>query len=415
MNWAQIVNKVTPHIVKIETQTGYGTGFLLLYNEKKTFCGIATALHVVEHAESWQQPIRILHHASNETIFLPESNRVIFTNWETDSAVIFFPKADFPLPKDPISLFSSNSIIDIGVEVGWLGFPAVAPYDLCFFSGNISAKQERRKAYLIDGVAINGVSGGPVVHATEAEGPQIVGTISEYHANRATGEALPGLCIAQDVSHFHDVVSTIQSIDEANRKKAEIEESHQEKAIEVEDPEEKKVDPAKQPPQGDYSLREHEPRNDETHEHRHLRYWTGLREYMVEKGSSVNCPLPTTYTYLRWFILIPNFYIQTSMLRSGKEIRVWLYLKGDNAKAHFHLLKEQQQEIHNDFGERLEWHELSDNERSRICFTKGNTDPLDENDWPHQYEWFTTHLELFVDVFRERIQSLNAADWIPTD
>ena len=229
MNWDQIVNRITPHIVKIETQKGYGTGFLSLYNENKTFCGVATALHVVNHADDWQQPIRLCHHSSRETVFLEENERVIFKNWETDSAVILFSKGAFPLPMDSVPLLPNDSIISIGVEVGWLGFPAVAPYDLCFFSGNISAKQEYRKAYLIDGVAINGVSGGPVLHATEADGIQIVGTVSAYQANRATEETLPGLCIAQDVSHFHDVASQVQSIDEANKKKTEFEESHEEK------------------------------------------------------------------------------------------------------------------------------------------------------------------------------------------
>ena len=194
-----------------------------------------------------------------------------------------------------------------------------------------------------------------------------------------------------DEEYNQEVASRIQSIDKANKKKVEIEESQQEYSIEVED-----SDP----------LSENEQLN--------LRYWTGLREYMVEKGNSVNCPKPTTYSYLRWFILIPNFYIQTSLLRSGKEIRIWLYLKGDNAKAHFRLLKEQQEEIHNEIGKTLEWHELPDNERSRICLHKGDTDPTDKNDWLHQYEWFTTHLELFVEVFRERIQKLNAADWSPS-
>ena len=33
-------------------------------------------------------------------------------------------------------------------------------------------------------------------------------------------------------------------------------------------------------------------------EQRHIRYWTGLREYMVKKGSSVNCPSPGTGHYL---------------------------------------------------------------------------------------------------------------------
>ena len=225
MDWNQIVNKTRPHIVKIETQSGYGTGFLILYTESKVFCGIATSLHIVSHADEWQQPIRLRHHSSGQMVFLEANNRVIFTDWETDSAVIFFPRSEFPLPAEPINLLPSASIIPVGFEVGWLGFPAVAPYDVCFFSGNISARQEFRKAYLIDGVAINGVSGGPVIHGNTVDGIQFVGTVSAYHANRATGEALPGLLIAQDVSHFHDVASRIQSIDEANRKKAEFEES----------------------------------------------------------------------------------------------------------------------------------------------------------------------------------------------
>ena len=51
MNWHQIVEEVTPHIVKIETQDSYGTGFLTLYNENKTLCGVATAMHVVAQAK----------------------------------------------------------------------------------------------------------------------------------------------------------------------------------------------------------------------------------------------------------------------------------------------------------------------------------------------------------------------------
>ena len=142
-----------------------------------------------------------------------------------------FLKNKLPFPKDLISLLPSQTPIGIGFEVGWLGFPAVAPHDLCFFSGNISARQEFRNAYLIDGVAINGVSGGPVLFSTETEGVQVVGTVSAYRANRATGEALPGLLIAQDVSHFHDVADHIRSIDDANKKKKELEEANKQEQI----------------------------------------------------------------------------------------------------------------------------------------------------------------------------------------
>jgi hypothetical protein len=223
MNWDQVVKKVSSHVVKIETPSGHGTGFLFMYNDAKTMCGIATAEHVISHADNWQQPIKIHHPHSEKTIFIKQEERVIYRDWKTDSAVILFLKGDLQLPESPIALLPMGTLIDIGAEVGWLGFPSVAPNNLCFFSGNVSARQEFRNAYLIDGVAINGVSGGPVLHLTGTEGVQIVGTVSAYSANRATGEALPGLAIAQDVSHFHDVANHVHSIDEANKKKQEFE------------------------------------------------------------------------------------------------------------------------------------------------------------------------------------------------
>lgn len=145
------------------------------------------------------------------------------------------------------------------------------------------------------------------------------------------------------------------------------------------------------------------------------KYWAGLREYMNDNGSNVNCPAPTTRSYLRFSIGRTDFFMHAWLISSTKEIRIWLYTKGNDAKAHFHLLKEQQEEIHNEFGETLEWYELPENESSRICLDKGDTDPLDENDWLRQYEWFTTKLERFNQVFRPRIQALNAADWIPEE
>lgn len=70
MNWDEIVAKITPYIVKIETPQGHGTGFLCLYNEDHSMCGIATARHVVQHAEEWQEPIRVVQ---QETGAIPRS------------------------------------------------------------------------------------------------------------------------------------------------------------------------------------------------------------------------------------------------------------------------------------------------------------------------------------------------------
>ena len=66
MNWDLVLKKTTPYILKIETPAGHGTGFLCLYNQDKSICGIATALHVVFYADDWQQPIRVRHEQSGE-------------------------------------------------------------------------------------------------------------------------------------------------------------------------------------------------------------------------------------------------------------------------------------------------------------------------------------------------------------
>jgi hypothetical protein len=223
MNWDQAIETISPHVVKIETPSGWGSGFLTLYNHDKSWCGIATAAHVVSHADEWQQPIRIKHEGSATPLFLKSEERVIFLDRATDSAIVLLFKRELKLPESPIALLPMEQPCPIGSDIGWLGFPAIEPDTLCFFAGTISARQANRKAYLIDGVAINGVSGGPVFHCPTPDSIQIIGCVSAYHANRATGETLPGLLRAQDVSHFHGIATLIHNIDDAQAKKQEVE------------------------------------------------------------------------------------------------------------------------------------------------------------------------------------------------
>ena len=213
MEWFEAVEKVAPYVVKIETPRGHGTGFLCLFNGNRNLCGIATAFHVVEHADEWQEPIRLVHDGSPAPAFLTEGERVIFSNEGNDSAGILFPPGKLHLPQDLIPLIPVDRFAKVGVEVGWLGYPSVAPQNLCFFTGNISATATN--AYFIDGVAINGVSGGPVFYRWGKD-IFILGTISAYYPNvRGTGNTLPGLSFAQGVAHFHQTIAQIRSLEEA--------------------------------------------------------------------------------------------------------------------------------------------------------------------------------------------------------
>jgi hypothetical protein len=139
MNWGEAIAAISPHVVKIETPGGYGTGFLAFYNHNRAFCAIATAAHVVSHADDWQQPIRIRNETSTPK-FLKEEERVIFLDRKTDSAIVFFVKGDFQLPEIPIALLPLAEPCSIGADIGWLGYPGIEQNTLCFFAGTVSAR-----------------------------------------------------------------------------------------------------------------------------------------------------------------------------------------------------------------------------------------------------------------------------------
>lgn len=137
----------------------------------------------MDHADEWQEPVKITHANSTTPQFLTQEKRMILLDRSTNSAVVFFFKGDLPLPEAPITLLPIGDPLAIGLDVGWLGYPAIEPNTLCFFAGSVSAHLTTTKTYLIDGVAINGVSGGPVIHCTSSGDVQIIGCVSAYHAN----------------------------------------------------------------------------------------------------------------------------------------------------------------------------------------------------------------------------------------
>lgn len=216
VQWADVVETVEPYVVRLSTPSGWGTGFLLAHSPDSLVTGIATASHVIEHAHLWEDPIRVQHPSSGESFVVRPDTRVIRVDPRTDTAVLIVPQSinTIPFPTDALTLAPKGKHLMVGNEIGWLGFPAIPTADLCFFSGRVSAWSPSQDAYLVDGNAINGVSGGPAL-AVVGGTLFLIGVVSAYAPNRATGETLPGLAVVRSVERFHDDVAAITSFEQA--------------------------------------------------------------------------------------------------------------------------------------------------------------------------------------------------------
>ena len=220
ISWYQAVDLVRPFVVKISHPLGTGTGFLFAYSADKDTCGVATAAHVVAHAHDWRQPIRLSHLLSGEEVFLSFDERGIILDNELDTAAIVFSASSIPFPKQLLQLSPEGKHLKQGADLGWVGFPAVSPQNLCFFSGHVSAYLTEEEYYLVDGVVINGVSGGPAFTTGPAKSVTLAGIITAYMPNWATSGPLPGLGKVSDVSHLQGVVGAFKSVDEAKRRQS---------------------------------------------------------------------------------------------------------------------------------------------------------------------------------------------------
>ncbi len=69
----------------------------------------------------------------------------------------------------------------------------------------------------MDGVAINGVSGGPVFFIS-TNGIKVVGSVTAYLPNRVG--ATPGLSMVSHAEQFQIVIKTIKNMEDAKRKEA---------------------------------------------------------------------------------------------------------------------------------------------------------------------------------------------------
>ena len=172
MNYYNQYEKIRPFIYKIETPHAHGTGFQVSVSERSNFMAIVTAFHVIKEVDIWELPIIISSESLDIKYKIYAQDRVIMNSNGKDAAIIIFKlPPDHSIKLAPNSALASlpyvnkNTELKIGSFVGWAGFPGIINCNKpSFFAGHISSvgTDLTGKYYMIDGNAINGVSGGPV-------------------------------------------------------------------------------------------------------------------------------------------------------------------------------------------------------------------------------------------------------------
>ncbi len=220
--WARAIELVSQQVVRISSGDIRGTGFVSYGRQRGTRI-VATAQHVVESAINNESPIHVGHGQQVLTLGSSGLNRrfVHKTTEGLDSAILAFVAKELPQPTVPILDPASPAElghIEVGAEVGWLGFPALRTVNrLCFFSGRISMIDPHGR-FLLDGTNVHGCSGGPAFFVT-SDGPRIIGVVSSYFPNenfrdmenKLIGLA-PGLTAIADVTNYKGIEAALNKL-----------------------------------------------------------------------------------------------------------------------------------------------------------------------------------------------------------
>lgn len=142
-----------------------------------------------------------------------------------------------------------------------------------------------------------------------------------------------------------------------------------------------------------------------------LDFWTGLKQYILDRGSILKPQKPLAQGWASFAIGRSGFHLNSVMNTRDGIVRAELVLDPPDAKAHFHLLKQEQTAIEAEAGIEMEWTELPEKKASYVRTYLSDLDLEDRDTWPKIFEWLTDTLEKYHAVFSDRVRDLDAGDY----
>lgn len=195
-SWDETLSKIEPLVVRVLAGNSQGTAFAIGVSTNDGGCHtmFATARHVVHDVLGNNESLDMVA-ADGSLISTLTSGPVrvyLVGPPECDTALIAVPTKKPLVGQGALHPMPLQTMLRRGVQLGWLGYPGLVAPELCFFHGVVAGHMENPPIYLVDGVAINGVSGGPAFDRAGL----LVGLISAYVPNQVEhGLTLPGLMI----------------------------------------------------------------------------------------------------------------------------------------------------------------------------------------------------------------------------
>jgi hypothetical protein len=167
-----------------------------LGTEKETSlnCAIlATADHVLAASVDTAEKVRLVS-ADRQKVFDADMDeiRVQPLGSKAHDTMLVLLKSKKPILEQEklLPMLRWDLVMPKGAPIGWMGYPGITEPELCFFHVHVSGFVNEPPTYLIDGVAVNGVSGGPAFDNRS----HLVGLVSAYIPNRINAHTtLPGL------------------------------------------------------------------------------------------------------------------------------------------------------------------------------------------------------------------------------
>ncbi len=146
-----------------------------------------------------------------------------------------------------------------------------------------------------------------------------------------------------------------------------------------------------------------------------LEFWTRLRQVQLARDGIVRPVKPAPQNWQTYGVGRSDFHVYASMNTQKKTLSVGLGLVGASAKAHFHLLREQEAAIEADLGSEVRWELAPQYKMSWVSHRLTDVALDDRGRWPELHAWVAERLDAFHKAFSSRVKALNAADWQPED